>query len=41
MLAIAGEPGQYNSVALSPDGTRVAVSRVSPETARGERAYRI
>jgi eukaryotic-like serine/threonine-protein kinase len=35
MLATAGDRGQYNSLALSPDGTRVAVSRVSPETARG------
>jgi eukaryotic-like serine/threonine-protein kinase len=35
MLATAGDRGQYNFVALSPDGTRVAVSRVSPETARG------
>jgi Tol biopolymer transport system component len=35
MLATAGDRGQYNSVDLSPDGTRVAVSRVSPETAGG------
>jgi Tol biopolymer transport system component len=34
VLSIAGEPGQYNSVSLSPDGTRVAISRVSPEAAR-------
>jgi Tol biopolymer transport system component len=31
VLGTAGEPGEYNSVALSPDGTRVAVSRASPQ----------
>ena len=31
-LATAGEPGLYNTVALSPDGTRVAVSRVTPRS---------
>jgi hypothetical protein len=35
MLAAAGDRGLYNSVDLSPDGTRVAFSRVSPETAGG------
>jgi eukaryotic-like serine/threonine-protein kinase len=44
MLATAGDRGQYNSVDLSPDGTRVAVSRMSPETAgarSGRAAYEI
>jgi dipeptidyl aminopeptidase/acylaminoacyl peptidase len=35
VLATAGEPGQYSSIDLSPDGTRVAVSRVSPQAGRG------
>jgi eukaryotic-like serine/threonine-protein kinase len=34
VLGTAGEPGGYNSVALSPDGTRVAVSRVDLGAAR-------
>ena len=25
-----GEPGQYTSLAVSPDGTRAAVSRIDP-----------
>jgi hypothetical protein len=29
-LGTVGEPGQYNTVALSPDGTRVAFSRGAP-----------
>jgi WD40 repeat protein len=33
ILGTVGEPGQYNSVALSPDGTRVAVSRNDPQSA--------
>jgi Tol biopolymer transport system component len=43
MLATAGDRGHYNSVDLSPDGTRVAVSRVTPETAGRSRyaAYEI
>jgi Tol biopolymer transport system component len=43
MLAIARDRGHYNSVDLSPDGTRVAVSRVTPETAGRSRhaAYEI
>ncbi|SPE38254.1 Serine/threonine protein kinase [Candidatus Sulfopaludibacter sp. SbA6] len=32
-LGTVGEPGQYNTVALSPDGTRVAVSRNDPQAA--------
>ena len=32
VLDRVGESGHYTSVALSPDGTRVMVSRVSPET---------
>jgi eukaryotic-like serine/threonine-protein kinase len=32
VLGTAGQPGEYNSVALSPDGTRVAVSRFPPQT---------
>lgn len=39
MLGTVGEPGEYNSVALSPDGTRVAVSRSSP-TAGSARSRR-
>jgi Tol biopolymer transport system component len=31
MLGTIGEPGQYPTVALSPDGTRVAVSRNDPQ----------
>jgi len=31
MLAKVAEPGRYNSLALSPDGRRVAVSRTNPE----------
>jgi serine/threonine protein kinase len=30
VLATVAEPGRYNSVALSPDGRRVAVSRTNP-----------
>jgi serine/threonine protein kinase/Tol biopolymer transport system component len=30
-LATVAEPGRYNSIALSPDGRRVAVSRTNPE----------
>jgi Tol biopolymer transport system component len=33
-LGTVGEPGQYNTVALSPDGTRVAFSRMNSQ-ARG------
>jgi serine/threonine protein kinase len=33
LLGTIGEPGQYNTVALSPDGTRVAVSRNDPQAA--------
>jgi Tol biopolymer transport system component len=33
MLGAVGEPGYYNSVALSPDGTKVAVSRNDPQAA--------
>ena len=29
--AKVAEPGRYNSLALSPDGRRVAVSRTNPE----------
>jgi dipeptidyl aminopeptidase/acylaminoacyl peptidase len=32
-LGAAVEPGQYNTVALSPDGTRMAVSRGDPQNA--------
>jgi Tol biopolymer transport system component len=32
-LGTLGEPGEYSSVALSPDGTRVAVSRTDPQAA--------
>ncbi len=31
VLAKVAEPGRYNSMALSPDGRRVAVSRTNPE----------
>jgi Tol biopolymer transport system component len=31
ILGTVGEPGQYNAMALSPDGTRVAVSRNDPQ----------
>jgi eukaryotic-like serine/threonine-protein kinase len=31
LLGTVAEPGGYNSVALSPDGRRVAVSRTNPE----------
>jgi Tol biopolymer transport system component len=31
VLATVGEPDRYNSLALSPDGRRVAVSRTNPE----------
>jgi serine/threonine protein kinase len=31
VLATVAEPGRYNSMALSPDGKRVAVSRTNPE----------
>jgi len=31
VLAKVAEPGRYNSLALSPDGKRVAVSRTNPE----------
>jgi eukaryotic-like serine/threonine-protein kinase len=31
VLTNVGEPGRYNSLALSPDGRRVAVSRTNPE----------
>ena len=31
VLATVAEPGRYNSLALSPDGRRVAVSRTNPE----------
>jgi eukaryotic-like serine/threonine-protein kinase len=34
-LGTAGEPGQFNSLALSPDGSRVAVSRAAPGGVRG------
>jgi Tol biopolymer transport system component len=33
VLATAGEPGDYRGVALSPDGTRVAVSKTSGQAA--------
>ena len=33
MLGTVGERGQYNTVAFSPDGTRVAVSRNDPQAA--------
>ena len=33
-LGTVGEPGLYNTVALSPDGTRAAVSRNDPEASR-------
>jgi serine/threonine protein kinase/dipeptidyl aminopeptidase/acylaminoacyl peptidase len=33
ILGTVWEPGQYSSVALSPDGTRVAVSRNDPQAA--------
>ncbi len=32
VVGIAGEPGQYGDVSLSPDGTRVAVGRRDPLT---------
>jgi Tol biopolymer transport system component len=32
-LGTVGEPGEYSSVSLSPDGTRVAVSRTDPQVA--------
>jgi hypothetical protein len=35
ILGTLGEPGQYNTVALSPDGTRVAFSRNDPQAAGG------
>ena len=31
VLGTVGEPGRYNSMALSPDGRRVAVSRINAE----------
>jgi eukaryotic-like serine/threonine-protein kinase len=31
VLTTVAEPGRYNSIALSPDGRRVAVSRTNPE----------
>ena len=31
VLAKVAEPGRYNSLALSPDGKRIAVSRTNPE----------
>jgi serine/threonine protein kinase/Tol biopolymer transport system component len=31
VLATVAEPGRYNSLALSPDGRRVAVSRTNPQ----------
>ena len=31
MIGTVEQPGQYNTVALSPDGTRVAVSRTAPQ----------
>jgi dipeptidyl aminopeptidase/acylaminoacyl peptidase len=31
VLATVAEPGRYNSLALSPDGRRVAVSRTNPD----------
>jgi Tol biopolymer transport system component len=34
-LGAVGEPGQHNSVALSPDGTRAAFSRYGPGTVGG------
>ena len=36
-LGTAGEPGGYNTVALSPDGSRVAVSRSDTRTTLGWR----
>ncbi len=33
ILGTVGEPGQYNTMALSPDGTRVAFSRNDPQSA--------
>jgi Tol biopolymer transport system component len=32
VLSTVGEPGRYNDLALSPDGTRVAVARKDPKT---------
>jgi eukaryotic-like serine/threonine-protein kinase len=32
-LATVAEPGRYNSIALSPNGRRVAVSRTNPDSA--------
>jgi eukaryotic-like serine/threonine-protein kinase len=32
VLGTVAEPGRYNSLALSPDGRRVAVSRTNPES---------
>ena len=32
VLGTVAEPGRYNSIALSPDGRRVAVSRTNPES---------
>jgi Tol biopolymer transport system component/predicted Ser/Thr protein kinase len=33
LLGTAGEPGEYTVLTLSPDGTRVAVSRIDPQAA--------
>jgi Tol biopolymer transport system component len=33
ILGTAGEPGEYTVLTLSPDGTRVAVSRIDPQAA--------
>ena len=32
-LGTVGEPGQYNTLAISPDGTRVAFDRYAPQSA--------
>ena len=34
VLGLAGEPGAYHSLALSPDGSRVAVSRINTQFSR-------
>jgi Tol biopolymer transport system component len=37
-LGTIGEPGEYSSVALSPDGTRVAVAHTDPQAASARAA---
>ena len=36
VLSTVGEPGRYGSLAISPDGSRVAISRTDPQTGNAD-----